>query len=391
MDYFIFRHAIFNGSPKGGIRGFALLLRRLKSLATHKMQKLMKQKKRLVIKWSLTLCMAWVSWALYAQDNPPKPKMGEPSKLKISGWAQVQYQSVWQDGKAVTESFRIRRARLSADGQLHPMLTYKLQADFGNSPALVDAYLKLRFCDAFSLQAGQFKTPFTIESGISPMNLEYIDYGEPIQKLAGYSDICGIGRQGRDIGLMAIGRLFAVDGREKPFHLLHYSLGVFNGNGINKMDDDKRKDFVARLMIYPMKELNLSGYYQRSLGPHDEIAPEYNDYDWYVYDRYGGGIAYDSNYGWLRAEYMAGHTFGYRAEGAYGSIGAKIGPKWAVGARYDYFNANSREPGHIQHYISGAVNWQPWKHLRVQLNYMYKIDPGQTPVHLVNLMTSISL
>ena len=231
------------------------------------MQKLMKQKKRLVVMWSLMLCLAWIPLALYAQDQPVKPKMGEPSKLKISGWAQVQYQSVWQDGKAVTESFRIRRARLSADGQLHPMLTYKLQADFGNSPALVDAYLKLRFCDAFSLQAGQFKTPFTIESGISPMNLEYIDYGEPIQKLAGYSDICGIGRQGRDIGLMAIGRLFAVDGREKPFHLLHYSLGVFNGNGINNTDANLHKDVVGKLDFHPwLPELTLSDVMLKQVG-----------------------------------------------------------------------------------------------------------------------------
>lgn len=248
------------------------------------------------------LCLAWIPLALYAQDQPVKPKMGEPSKLKISGWAQVQYQSVWQDGKAVTESFRIRRARLSADGQLHPMLTYKLQADFGNSPALVDAYLKLRFCDAFSLQAGQFKTPFTIESGISPMNLEYIDYGEPIQKLAGYSDICGIGRQGRDIGLMATGRLFAVDGREKPFHLLHYSLGIFNGNGINNTDANLHKDVVGKLDFHPwLPELTLSASCYEGVWKQNENGN-------YRRERFAAGVQYDDKKLVLRGEYLWGHT-----------------------------------------------------------------------------------
>ena len=119
--------------------------------------------------------MAWVTLALYAQDNPPKPKMEEPSKLKISGGTQVLFQSEWQDEALASQSFRIRRARMVAAGQLNPMLSYKLQADLGNSPALVDAYLNLRFCDAFALQAGQFKYPLSIESNIGPMDLEYID------------------------------------------------------------------------------------------------------------------------------------------------------------------------------------------------------------------------
>ena len=98
-------------------------------------------------------------------------KMKEQPKLKISGWSQVLFQSEWEDEALASQSFRIRRARLVAAGQLNPKLSYKLQADLGNSPALVDAYLNLRFCDAFALQAGQFKYPLSIESNISPMYL----------------------------------------------------------------------------------------------------------------------------------------------------------------------------------------------------------------------------
>lgn len=306
------------------------------------------------------------------------------------------FQTGFQMNNSFDNSFYIKRARISLAGTVYQgerfgKLEYKVQAELANSPKLVDYFLKYTVCDEFGIQLGQFKSPLSIEnSEYAPLKLEFIDYSLMVQRFCRMStaDLSGISSTGREMGLQFFGNVFKVaDGHA----LVRYNVAVFNGTGINKMDDDQRKDFVARLMIFPIKDLNFSGYYQRSLGPHSEIAPEYNDYDWYIFDRYGGGIAYDSKYGWLRAEYMAGHTFGYRAEGAYGSIGAKIGPKWAVGARYDYFNENSRETGHIQHYFSGAVNWQPVKHLRVQLNYMYKIDPGKSPVHLVNLMTSISL
>ncbi|MBP5614118.1 MAG: hypothetical protein J6X35_08275 [Bacteroidales bacterium] len=358
----------------------------------------MEQKKRLVVMWSLMLCLAWIPLALYAQDQPVKPKMGEPSKLKISGWAQVQYQSVWQDGKAVTESFRIRRARLSADGQLHPMLTYKLQADFGNSPALVDAYLKLRFCDAFSLQAGQFKTPFTIESGISPMNLEYIDYGEPIQKLAGYSDICGIGRQGRDIGLMAIGRLFAVDGREKPFHLLHYSLGVFNGNGINNTDANLHKDVVGKLDIHPwLPTLTLSASLYEGVWKQQENRD-------YKRERSAVGVQYDDKKLVLRGEYLWGHTgqdldsvynLDQPAGGWYALAGWWF--RWKAGQseqrlfpylRYDHFQTGeAAADAQVPHFAleqsdgySVGVNYYPFPFLQCRLAYtMLRSEKGNVP------------
>ncbi|MBO4282186.1 MAG: hypothetical protein J5873_03215 [Bacteroidales bacterium] len=261
----------------------------------------MKQKIRLMFRRGLALCMAMVSCAVYAQENLAKPQTKEPAKLKISGWAQVQCQSEWQEGELASQSFRIRRARLVTAGQLHPMLSYKVQADFGNSPALVDAYLNLRFCDAFSLQAGQFKYPLSIESNIGPMDLEYIDYGDVIQKLVGYNDVCGVGKQGRDIGLMATGKLFAVDGREKPFHLLHYSLGVFNGNGINGTDANLHKDVVGKLDFHPwLPTLTISASCYEGVWKQNENGN-------YKRERFAAGVQYDDKKLVLRSEYLWGH------------------------------------------------------------------------------------
>ena len=306
------------------------------------------------------------------------------------------FQTGFNIDQSMNNSFYVKRARFALAGTVWEherfgKLEYKFQAEFANSPKLVDYWFKYTVCDEFGVQLGQFKTPLSIEnSEYAPLKLEFIDYSLLVQRFCRMSttDLSGISATGREMGLQFYGNV----GKMSDGHaLVRYNVAVYNGNGINKLDDDKRKDVMARLMVYPLKDLCVAGYYMRSLGPHSDLAPEYNDYDWYIYDRYGGGIAYDGKYGWLRGEYMAGHTHGYRAEGAYGSIGYKIGTKWGIGFRYDYFNANSRKEGYVQQYFSGCINWRPVKYFRLQLNYTYKMDPGASPVHLVNLMTSISL
>lgn len=310
------------------------------------------------------------------------------------------YQAGFRMDDSFDNSFYIRRARIALSGLLYEgnhnsRLEYKVQADLANSPKLVDYYLKFALCDEFGIQFGQFKSPLSIEnSEYTPLKLEMIEYSMLVQRFVRMSsdDLSGISSTGREMGLQFYGKLLKLrDGH----HLIQYNAAVFNGNGINKMDDDKRKDFVARVQIFPIKDLSLTGYYLRTLGPDPGMAPAYNDYHYWIFDRYGGGIAYDSKYAWFRAEYMAGHTFGWRSEGVYASAGGKIDSKWGVGARYEYFKNNSRLPGtffdHAEQQITGGVSYFPFKHLRLQLNYTLGKEPGLMPTHLVNFMTTIVL
>ena len=292
-------------------------------------------------------------------------------------------------------TFYIKRARLALAGTLYQdphfgKFEYKVQAELAGSPKLVDYFFKYTVCKEFGIQLGQFKTPLSIEnSEYAPLKLEMIDYSLLVQRFCRMgADVTGVNSTGREMGLQFYGSLFKLkDGHA----LIRYNAAVFNGGGINKVDEDRRKDFMARVMIFPIKDLSLGGYYMRSLGPVDKSAPYYRDYDYFVFDRYGGGIAYDGKYFWLRGEYMAGHTEGYRGEGAYGTIGVKFRDKGGFGGRYDYFTSNSRQAGHVQQYITVGGFWYPFPRLRLQLNYTYKQDPGADPLHLVNLMTSIIL
>ena len=305
------------------------------------------------------------------------------------------FQTGFSTDDSFNNTFYIRRARISIGGTLYKgnagKFEYKVQAEFANSPKLVDYYFKYSICDEFGIQLGQFKSPLSVEnSEYAPLKLEMIDYSLLVQRFVrmSSSDLSGISSTGREMGLQFYGNLFKMnDGH----HLFRYNVALFNGNGINKTDDDQRKDFVARLMFFPIKDLSLSGYYLRSLGPDPGIPPQYNDYDYYVFDRYGGGITYDGKYAWFRSEYMAGHTFGWRAEGAYVTAGYKITPTWNVGARYDYFTTNSREVGHDQQYITVGTSWHPFPRLRLQLNYTHKQEPDRSVTHLINVMSSIIL
>ena len=119
---------------------------------------------------------------------------------KISGFVQGLYQANFdEDFNLSSNTLRMRRVRMSLEGKLTPKLSYKIQGDFSRSPMLVDAFVKYKACNEFAIQVGQFKTPFTLESPINPVNLEIFDYGESVQKLVGYSDVCGVGGLGRDM------------------------------------------------------------------------------------------------------------------------------------------------------------------------------------------------
>ena len=299
--------------------------------------------------------------------------------LKFSGFVQGMYQANLDDeGTLTSNTFRMRRVRLSAEGTLFKGLTYKIQGDFSRSPMLVDAFVKYKVADAFAIQLGQFKTPFSLESPINPVNLEIFDYGEGIQKLVGYSDVCGVGGLGRDIGLMATGKLFPVKGEEGiKYHVVDYALGVFNGNGPTTTDNNNRKDLVGRLEVHPgLKDLTLSGsYYYGKYTKDDNIDCTRN--------RWAAGAQYNDGKLVLRGEYIAGETGvaptlipedldHYNSNGYYGVVGynfqageQKIMPV----LRYEHFTKDTGIVNGGTNWYTVGLNYWPLKSVNCKLDY----------------------
>lgn len=302
---------------------------------------------------------------------------------KISGYVQGLYQAdLDENGHLDDNTFRIRRVRLSVNGNLTKNLSYSIQGDFSRSPMLVDAYVKYNPCKEFAIQAGQFKLPFTLENPINPLNLEIFDYSESVQKLVGYSDVCGVGTLGRDIGIMVSGNLFQPEG--KDFSLVTYYVGIFNGNGANILDNNNRKDIVGRIEIHPMlKSLTLSGSYYHGYYFKDTINNG-------LRDRWSAGLQYNDGDLVIRGEYIQGTT-GYNvytwgnhdgysmtvSEDFFNSRGfyAVAGYNFRFGKdhsqtlmpvlRYEQFTHD----GYSTDYYTAGINYWPVKSLNFKLDY----------------------
>ena len=348
--------------------------------------------------------------------NPEKPmapeKPGDPRSgiemPKISGFVQGMYQAnLDEKGKLMegdkSNTFRMRRVRLSVDGNLGPKVSYKLQGDFSRSPMLVDAYLKYKPCNEFAIQVGQFKTPFSIESPINPVNLEIFDYGEGIKSLVGYDDVCGVGGLGRDIGVMATGSLFPIKKEGKTLYsVVDYSLGVFNGNGPTARDNNNRKDIVGRLEVHPgLKALTLSGsyYYGKYKSSENEGAR----------NRWAAGAQYNDGNLVIRGEYLHGTTGfivpittvtspydelgtteiyqqsnGYYAQaGYYFALGKDKSQKLMPVLRYEHFTADQAVANGGTNWYTAGINYWPMKSVNFKLDYSLVQKESGTNSHRV--------
>jgi phosphate-selective porin len=313
---------------------------------------------------------------LEKQERREKQK-GGLEMPRISGFVQGMYQANLSDeGELKDNTLRMRRVRLSVDGNLSKTVSYKIQGDFTRSPMLVDAFIKYKPCREFAIQLGQFKTPFTIESPINPVNLEIFDYGEAVQQLGGYKDVCGVGALGRDLGLMATGSLFPVEGEEGyKYSIVDYSIGVFNGNGANNLDNNNSKDLVGRLDVHPgLKEITLSGSYYYGKYTKDENID-------CTRNRWAAGAQYNDGKFLLRGEYIGGKTGisdvttanpYYNSNGYYGVVGynfqageQKIMPV----LRYEHFTKDASIVNGGTNWYTAGINYWPLKSVNCKLDY----------------------
>lgn len=197
-----------------------------------------------------------------AQENTPK--LSVLSDIKFSGYVMSQYQYTGQDSKE-SNSFNIRMVRMALDGRLMKDFYWKVQlqvngntSDLGSSPRMVDAFAEWQKYEAFKIKAGQFKRPFTFENPMHPITQGFMSYSQNVSKLAGFSDRTGEhASNGRDIGVQIQGDLIKnAAGR----NLLHYQVGVFNGQGTNHKDVDQRKDVIGGIWVSPVKGLRIGAF-----------------------------------------------------------------------------------------------------------------------------------
>ncbi|MDR2848399.1 MAG: OprO/OprP family phosphate-selective porin [Bacteroidales bacterium] len=290
------------------------------------------------------------------------------SKLpQISGTANLRYR---YDDATATNGMDIRRARVNLKGNLSPKVDYRMQVDFANSPMLLDVHIGWQINPFINVRAGQFHTMSSIENPYGPKNLEAIDYSLVVSNLSGYSDVSGVSSSGRDIGVQLTGGFIQREG----YNLIDYTVGLFNGNGINLTDDNKSKDFSGILSVHPIQPLTIAVFhYNGSAGAqganHQRV-------------RTGAGVLYDDSKLVFRGEYIQGvstdpaNGASLDSEGFYALLGYCFAQKVQPIVKYDYWHRDKADRNSlIQAYLVG-VNYFPINHLKLQVNYTYRQNIG---------------
>lgn len=183
------------------------------------------------------------------------------NNVKLSGYGMTQYQYNSRENDK-SNTFNLRMFRLALDGRIMDEFYWKAQVQLngntstlGSSPRVVDLFAEWQRYSAFRVKIGQFKRPFTFENPIHPITQGFMSYSQNVLKLVGMSDRTGEhASNGRDLGVQIQGDFLPnAEGR----NILHYQLGVFNGQGTNTKDVDQRKDVIGGIWVAPIKGLRL--------------------------------------------------------------------------------------------------------------------------------------
>ena len=320
------------------------------------------------------------------------------SKPKISGYLIGNYNATFQEGKN-SNTFSIRLIRLTMTGRILNEFEYKLQGQlngnsstFGESPRMVDMSLEWQRHKEFKVKIGQFKRPFTFENPMNPIDIGFNSQAQTVLKLAGFNDRTGEqSSSGRDIGVQVSGDLLP-NSNGRP--LLHYEVGVFNGQGINRKDVGNQKDVIGGLWVSPIKGMRIGGFgwvgsYARtgwwSDGMLEEsgtrkvsryryaISAEYKDADWQIRSEYihntGGAFKTTANTSSDLNDCNLNGKLGDRADGVYvACVAPIIRGKLRAKARYDLYRQSGDWASAKTIYKAG-VNYLFCKNLEIQTEY----------------------
>lgn len=287
-----------------------------------------------------------------------------------------------------SNSFTFNTARLNIKGNPFDWFHYNLQVDFANKVRILDfnlnfhplAHTKAR-SQYINFWAGQSKTPLTLESQIGPATFEAVSYTQVITALCGYNqdltpeltNMAG----GRDIGIAMYGYALRVPWGGADHDFFEYKIGVYNGSGMNCVDQDKMKDVSGSLYLHPVSTLTLGGSCYIGAYKMPFVNSDGDIVDMQTRrDRWAASLRYDDKKHWLaRAEYVGGKTHGQYSDGWYAVLQYTFNYPISIVAKYDAYRFNYKLlPDYCNHQILAGINYRPVKWLYVQAHYSYRMD-----------------
>ncbi|MBR3076044.1 MAG: porin [Bacteroidales bacterium] len=315
---------------------------------------------------------ALVSLAALAQDaTAPKygyKETGFFSKPKLGAYIIGAYK--YSDlNPEKPGGFSCRLIRVYVDGSIYNDFKYRIQFQAnGEKPHVKDFYVEWAKFPEFSVKMGQFKRAFTFENPMNPWDVGVGDFSFLVQKMAGMGDRLGEANMGgRDQGIQIQGDLFPI-GQDKH-RLVHYQLGLYNGQGINVLDVNKQKDLIGTVQLQPIQGLYLGVF--GWMGNWNNGSVDLKR------ERLSTGLKFDRNNWTVRAEYataIAGEKEqSGPADAFYATVGIPVTDWFKCYLKWDEFRAHGDAASSHDMY-SACANLRLHKNLNFQLEYRYHND-----------------
>ena len=296
---------------------------------------------------------------------------------KFGGYIVSTYKYSSEEGKNGGDGFGLRYLRLYLDGTVLKDFKYRVQMNVSGEPGttssarVIDAFVSWQKWAPLGLKMGEFKRCFTFENPMNPWDIAMGDYTQLTKNFAGMSGDFykgGTNSGGRDLGIQVYGDAFKVG--KTQHYLLHYQVGVYNGQGINTSDKDAEKDYIATVQFQPIKGLYL-GVFGWSGSFFDGSQSNY-------FKRWAAGVSYEGLFS-ARAEYARNiyaqdygvKNVGQKSDAWYVRVGI---PTWRwlrVNLGYDAYRKDMSTWTSLNSIYSLALQARPHKNLQFQLQWNY--------------------
>ena len=317
----------------------------------------------------VTLALLGAGFTAFAQENETPEygykQTGFMSTPKVGGYIIGAYKYSDLEGAHGGDGFNCRLIRLYVDGSIFNDFKYRIQFQAnGGAPHVKDFYVEWAKYKEFSVKVGQFKRAFTFENPMNPWDVGVGDFSFLVQKFAGMGDRLGEANMGgRDQGLQVQGDLFPIG--QTQHRLIHYQLGIWNGQGINQADKNGDKDIIGTLQFQPIQGLYVGafGWFGNWVNAAGETLNR---------ERISAGVKYDRDNWTFRAEYataIGGEKDQTGASDAlYVTAGIPVKDWLKIYAKWDQFRPEAK--GDTAHNMySACANFRLHKNLNFQLEY----------------------
>lgn len=316
--------------------------------------------------------------------------------LDLSGYTDVTYTNYAHPSAGkYYDGFAIKRARLDFQGHFSSKFDYRLLFDFVGqsgangtaptgggqiSPFLVDAWISYKPFTWLQFKAGQLYAAFSQENTTQDRNLDMIERTQVVNALvarkgdAANGLVDSLGNQnGRDIGVQLFGNI----GKLKDHYLLDYYFQVLNGAGINTLDNNQSKDIDARLVVHPLKWINIGGSYYDG---YDRFTSNLNKDQ--LRTRWGTEVGLVQDRWSVKGEYIRGQEGAHhptKHEGWYGQAAYFFLPKQLEGiVRYDCYDPNTAKTDVKSTYYDLGLTYYFNVWTKIQVYYSVRNQQGPT-------------